>query len=165
MTKTHWKKAFKSDYLSSSDIDDKDLILTITHVKYQECMTQAGSKFCNVAHFKEDVKPMILNVGNSKIVKKFTGNKTHLEDWLNIKIQVYVDAKVRFGNDTVEGLRIRSTQPTPKKTKAKLSPDKYQAAVEFLQNGKTMEELKGFYEFDLETEKMLIKDSKNETGL
>ena len=31
--KTHWKKAFKSDYLSSSDIDDKDLILTIEKVK------------------------------------------------------------------------------------------------------------------------------------
>lgn len=160
--KTHWKKAFKSDYLSSSDIDGKDLILTIEKVVYKECMTQSGKKYCNVAIFKEEgYKPMILNVTNSKMVKKFTGNKTHLEDWNNIKVQIYVDAKVRFGNDTVEGLRIRSTQPSSPKNKKPLSPDKYNAAVEFLSNGKTMEELKEFYSFDQETEDKLIQDSSN----
>ena len=78
--KTHWKKAFKSDYLSSSDIDDGNLILTIKNVKYEECKTQSGTKFCNVAHFVESgVKPMILNVGNSKIVKKIAdGNFKNL---------------------------------------------------------------------------------------
>ncbi len=61
--KTHWKKAFKSDYLSSSDIDDKDIVATIKMVRYQECMTQSGKKFCNVAHFTDaKLKPMILNV-------------------------------------------------------------------------------------------------------
>lgn len=157
--KTHWKKAFRSDYLSSSDIDGKDLVLTIKFVKLQECMTQSGKKYCNVAHFAEsNIKPMILNVGNSKIVKKFTGNKTHLEDWNNIKVQVYVDAKVRFGSDTVEGLRIRATQPANIK-KVPLSEDKYQAAVTFLKNGKTMNELKSFYSFDKATEDKLILDT------
>ena len=33
--KTHWKKAFKSDYLSSSDVDGADLKLIIKEVKYQ----------------------------------------------------------------------------------------------------------------------------------
>jgi len=156
MTKTHWKKAFKSDYLSASDIDDKDLILTIEKVVYKECMTQSGKKFCNVAIFKESgIKPMILNVTNSKTVKKFSGNKTHLEDWNNIKVQVYVDSKVRFGNDTVEGLRIRSTQPQAQKNKTPLSADKFKAAVEFLKNGKTMDELKKHYSFDKETEEKL----------
>jgi hypothetical protein len=114
--KTHWKKAFKSDYLSSSDIDDKDLILTIDKVVYKECVTASGKKFCNVAIFNEQgIKPMILNVGNSKIIKKFSGGKVHLEEWVNIKIRVYVDSKVKFGSDTVEGLRIRDTQPTETK--------------------------------------------------
>ncbi|MCU9931053.1 hypothetical protein OFL77_27355, partial [Escherichia coli] len=85
------KKAFKSDYLSYADIDDKDVTLTIAKVEYKECVTASGKKFCNVATFKEQgVKPMILNVGNSKIVKKFSGNKQHLEEWLNIPIRVYV---------------------------------------------------------------------------
>ena len=153
--KTHWKKAFKSDYLSSSDIDSRDLILTIKYVKYQECMTQSGKKFCNVAHFIENnYKPMILNVTNSKVVKKFANNATHLEDWNNIKVSVYVDAKVRFGNDTVEGLRIRATQPiVQNKNLTPLTEDKIKNAISFIRNGKTMADLKKTYSFskDIET--------------
>jgi len=151
--KTHWKKAFKSDYLSSSDIDGKDLILTIKHVKYQECINQSGKKFCNVAYFTDSkIKPMILNVTNSKTVKKFAGNKTHLEDWNNIKIQVYVDGSVRFGKDTVEGLRIRPKQPTEKKELVKLTEDKLQNAINFVLGGKTILDLKKMYSISQEIE-------------
>jgi len=147
--KTHWKKAFKSDYLSSSDIDERDLTLTIKHVKYQECLTQSGKKFCNVAYFTEpDIKPMILNVGNSKIVKGFAGNKTHLEDWNNIKVQIYVDPKIRFGNDIVEGLRIRSTQPKLQAELPKITDNNFADAVKFLKGGKSIEELKKYRSFD-----------------
>jgi hypothetical protein len=155
--KTHWKKAFKSDYLSSSDIDDKDLVLTIKNVRYQECMTQSGKKFCNVAHFAEQgIKPMILNVGNSKIVKSFAGNKTHLEDWNNIKIQVYVDPKVRFGNDTVEGLRIRTTPPKSQSQLPKIEAANFNNALEYLKNGKTIDDLKKIRSFDKAMETKLI---------
>jgi hypothetical protein len=154
---THWKKAFKSDYLSSSDIDDKDLILTISKVVYQECVTQSGKKFCNVAHFKEaNVKPMILNVGNSKIVKKFSGNKVHLEEWVNIPIRVYVKADVKFGSDTVEGLRITETQP--KTIKPELLPDTQQwtAAITFLKSPDgTIEKIKAKYVLSPDNETLL----------
>lgn len=158
--KTHWKKAFKSDFLSSSDIDEKDLILTIKCVKYEECVTQSGKKFCNVAHFTEQgIKPMILNVGNSKIIKGFTGNKTHLEDWVNIKIQIYVDSKVRFGNDTVEGLRIRANQPKSKTQLPKIEESNFANAVLYLKDGKTIEDLKKIRSFDEQMEKRLIFES------
>lgn len=169
--KTHWKKAFKSDYLSSSDIDDKDLTLTITHVKYQECMTQSGKKFCNVAYFTDTkldnkgkcisgTKPMILNVGNSKIIKSFSGNKTHLEDWKNIKIQVYVDPNVRFGNDTVEGLRIRTTQPKSQSQLPKIKEENFKNAVDYLKGGKTIDDLRKIRSFDKDMEEKLIKASE-----
>ena len=157
---THWKKAFKSDYLSSSDIDDIDLILTIKHVKYQECMTQSGKKFCNVAHFTDTkIKPMILNVGNSKVVKKFSGNKTHLEEWNNIKVQIYVDAKVRFGNDTVEGLRIREIQPKQQKELPQITDENFADAVKFLKAGKSIDELKKYRSFDKSIEDKLILEA------
>jgi len=160
--KTHWKKAFKSDYLSSSDIDGKDLVLTIKNVRLDECMTQSGKKFCNVAHFVEpDIKPMILNVGNSKIVKKFANNKTHLEDWNNIKVQIYVDTKVRFGSDTVEGLRIRPTQTVKPKKLTPLTEDKIQGAINFIVGGKTMKDLKEHYSFDKDTEDKILKGVDN----
>ena len=139
-TKTHWKKAFKSDYLSSADIDDKDFILTIVKVVLQECITASGKKLCNVAHFKESgIKPMILNVTNSKTVKKFSGNKQHLEEWVNIPVRVYVDAKVKFGSDIVEGLRIRDIQPTAGKPKlTKEMADTWRNAVQALKDGKSI---------------------------
>lgn len=153
---THWKKAFKSDYLSSSDIDDKDLSLTIARVEYKECVTQSGKKFCNVAYFTDTkldqkgkcisgTKPMILNVTNSKLVKKFSGNKTHLQHWQNITVQIYVDPSVKFGSDTVEGLRIRQTQPKLKSNLTPLTEDKLNDAVVFIGKGKTITDLKKFY--------------------
>ena len=162
-TKTHWRKAFKSDYLSSCDVDGKDLTLTIEKVVYNQCTTQSGKKFCNVAMFKErEYKPMILNVVNSKVIKKFTGNKVHIEEWKDIKVQIYVDAKVRFGSETVEGLRIRPTQPTTNTKKTQLTEEKYKQAVEFLKGGKTIDDLKAHYSFDKVMEDRLIKDSKND---
>ena len=158
--KTHWKKAFKSDYLSSSDIDEKDLVLTIKNVVYKECMTQSGKKFCNVANFVEnDIKPMILNVGNSKIIKSFSGNKTHLEDWVNIRVQIYVDPKVRFGNDTVEGLRIRATKPKLQSELPKITDVNFADAVRFLKAGKSMDELKKYRSIDKATEDKLILEA------
>ena len=159
--KTHWKKAFKSDYLSSSDIDGKDLVLTIKHVKYQECRTQSGKKFCNVAHFAEsNIKPMILNVINSKIVKEFSGNKTHLEDWLNIKVQVYVNPNVKFGSEVVEGLRFKDKQPVKKKLKP-LHEDEIGNAIAFINGGKTMADLKGFYSFSKDMQTKIEEGVKN----
>jgi hypothetical protein len=158
---THWKKAFKSDYLSSADIDDKDLILVIKKVVYQECLTASGKKFCNVAHFTDDkIKPMILNVGNSKLVKKFAGNKTHLEEWLNIPVQIYVKKDVQFARDTVEGLRIREMQP--KLTKPELLPntEAFKNAIVYLKKNGTIDNIKAKYLLTIENEKLLINSLK-----
>jgi len=161
--KTHWKKAFKSDYLSSSDIDNEDLILTIKFVKFQECKTANGKKMCNVAHFSDvNIKPMILNVTNSKVLKKFSGNKTHLEDWTNLKVSIYVDKNVRFGNENVEGLRFRATRPVIKKKLTLLTNDKIQNAISFVKNGKTIADLKKLYSFNSDIEKQILEGVKNE---
>lgn len=160
-TKTHWKKAFKSDFLSSSDIDDKDLSLTIKFVKYQECMTQSGKKFCNVAHFLEqNIKPMILNVTNSKVVKQFANNDKYIENWNNIPVKIYVDSNVRFGSEITEGLRIRSFQPKQKKELKKLTDDKFNDAVKFIKSGKTISDLKKHYFIDEDLAEKLILASE-----
>lgn len=160
MEKTHWKKAFKSDYLSSSDIDGKDLVLIIKCVKYQECTTQSGKKFCNVAHFTTpDFKPMILNVTNSKVIKRFANNAVHIDDWNNIPVQIYVDPRVRFGNETVEGLRIREIQP--KQTKPELKPDskEWNSAIEYLKKpNSTVDKIRFNYNLS-ETNEKLLKDA------
>jgi len=154
--KTHWKKAFKSDYLSSSDVDSKGLNLIIEKVLYKECMTQSGKVYCNVAFFKDGkTKPMILNVTNSKMVKKFANNKTHLEDWVNIPISVYVDSNVRFGKETTEGLRIRPVQPKFSKPELKPDTQQWKSAVDFLKGSGSISQIKAKYNLSQENEKKI----------
>lgn len=161
-TQTHWKKAFKSDYLSSSDIDEKDLILTISKVVLQECLTQSGKVMCNVAYFKEpNVKPMILNVTNSKTVKKFSGNKVHLEEWVNIPIRVYVKGDVKFGKEMVEGLRIAEIQPKIGKPELTDSLPAWKTAVTHLKaKSRTIDDIKKVYSISADNEKLLILQSQ-----
>lgn len=115
-TKTHYRKAFKSPYLSSADIVGPT-ILTIAYVNLSGDQTKKTKDVFNTAYFVEKqlrpgepLKPMILNAHNSKILKEMTGSH-FLEDWTNIPVTIYVDSKVRFGRDTVEGLRISPQAP------------------------------------------------------
>ena len=58
----------------------------------------------------EALKPMILNATNSKVLKGLC-NSPFIEDWQNVRVTIYVDGSVRFGKETVEGLRISPRRP------------------------------------------------------
>ena len=120
MEKTHYRKAFNSPYLSSADIVGPT-ILTISRVTLQGDQTKKTKDSFNTAFFVEkelrkgeSLKPMILNAHNSKILKDLTGSH-FLEDWQNVGVTIYVDANVRFGRETVEGLRISPQPPVARK--------------------------------------------------
>lgn len=113
--KTHYRKAFNSPYLSSADIVGPT-VLTIAKVELRGDETKKTKDLFNTAFFVEAeirkgerLKPMILNAHNSKVMKELTGSH-FLEDWVNVPVTIYVDSNVRFGRETVEGLRI-SPQP------------------------------------------------------
>jgi len=126
--KTHYRKAFDSPYLSSADIVEPT-VLTVSHVTLEGDKTKKTKDLFNTAHFiekeiraGEKLKPMILNASNSKTMKALTGSP-FIDDWKQIKITVYVDHNVRFGRETVEGLRISPHAPekkilTPENAKA-----------------------------------------------
>ncbi len=127
-TKTHYRKAFDSPYLSSADIVDA-MQFTISSVKLEADQTKKTKDLFNTAHFVEKeirpgekLKPMILNASNSKTLKNLTGSP-FIEDWKNVPIMIYVDHNVRFGKETVEGLRISPNKPEKKE----LTPDNTKA--------------------------------------
>lgn len=114
--KTHYRKAFNSPYLSSADIVEPT-VLTISKVTLEPDKTKKTKDVFNTAYFVEreirkgePLKPMILNATNSKTMKNLTGS-AFLEDWVNVSVTVYVDANVRFGKETMEGLRISPQAP------------------------------------------------------
>lgn len=127
-SKTHYRKAFDSPYLSSADIVEPT-VLTVARVTLEADKTKKTKDSFNTAYFVEKeirkgepLKPMILNASNSKTMKQLTGS-AFIDDWQNVRITVYVDCNVRFGKETVEGLRISPHAPerkylTPENKKA-----------------------------------------------
>lgn len=114
--KTHYRKAFDSPYLSSADIVEPT-VLTVKFVRLEIDHTKKTKDFFNTAHFVENeirrgekLKPMILNAVNSKTMKQLT-NSAFIDDWNNVRVTIYVDHNVRFGKETVEGLRISPFAP------------------------------------------------------
>jgi hypothetical protein len=117
--KTHYRKAFDSPYLASADIVEPT-VLTVKCVKLEGDRTKKTKDKFNTAYFVEreirpgePLKPMILNATNSKVMKGLTGS-AFIDDWNEVRITVYVDHAVKFGKDTVEGLRISPQAPTRK---------------------------------------------------
>jgi len=118
--KTHYRKAFDSPYLSSGDIVGS-VILTIARVVLEKDKTKKTKKSFNTAYFSErelregePLKPMILNATNSRTMKDLSGSP-FINDWVDIPVMIYVDSNVRFGRDTVEGMRISPERPVIKK--------------------------------------------------
>lgn len=118
--KTHYRKAFNSPYLSSSDIVEPT-VLTIKHVRLEPDKTKKTKDSFNTAYFVErelrkgeTLKPMILNAVNSRTMYNLTGSH-FIDDWINVPVTIYVDHNVRFGRDTVEGLRVSTERPAMQK--------------------------------------------------
>lgn len=146
--KTHYRKAFDSPYLSSADIVEPT-VLTVKFVSLEMDRTKKTKDLFNTAHFVErelrvgePLKPMILNATNSKTMKGLT-NTPFIDDWRDVRITIYVDHNVRFGKESVEGLRISPHMPEKKA----LTPD----------NRKAWEAAKVAYKRDKSLDKVLAR--------
>lgn len=151
MSKTHYRKVFKSDHLGIADLEDfieekKRLVFTIKEVRQEFNVSVAGRKGDhNIAYFKENIKPLVLNATNSKVVKSFCNNSPFVEDWKNVLIELYIDSNVKMKGEKVGGVRIKPNQP--KITKPVLTPDsnKWETAKERVKNGMTYEQINQYY--------------------
>jgi hypothetical protein len=163
--KTHYRKVFKSDHLGSADLeefieDKKSLIFTIKHVKQyiyenndkKTGIVVAGKRIsANIAYFVEDIKPLVLNATNSKIVKSFC-RSSFTQDWNNVLIELYVDTNVRLVKETVSGVRIMPRQPI--KTKPSFDKTLFQDAKK---KNATIEMIKNAYLLTPEMEQAYIE--------
>lgn len=122
--KHHYRNVFKSDHLGSADLEDlieqgHNLCFTIKEVKQEFGAKVAGKKGdFNIAYFVENIKPLVLNATNSKVIKSFAGNNPFVENWKNIPVELYIDENVRaVSGGTTQGVRIRPIQPQIKTKK------------------------------------------------
>jgi len=169
--KTHYRKVFKSDHLGVADLEDlleegKRLVFTINNVKQYTIdsgnknsgVVVAGKRIsANIAHFKEDIKPLVLNATNSKVMKKFNHGSPWVEDWDNTLIELYIDPNVKMKGDVVGGVRISPSQP---KIINNLTPesDTWTNAVTFLIDGGDITKVTKKYQMSADDIKTLLAD-------
>ena len=168
--KTHYRKAFNSPYLSSADIVGPT-VLTIKNVTLSGDETKKTKDVFNTAHFVETelrqgelLKPMILNAHNSKIMRDLSGSH-FIDDWNNIPVTIYVDPNVRFGRDTVEGLRI-SPQP-PAVSKPELTPEntaRWEQAIEAYKRDGNLKAVMQRVTISDDNQLLIIAQAKAETN-
>lgn len=138
---THYRKVFKSDHLGVADLEEmieegKSLNLTIKEVKQEIGVTVAGRKGNhNIAYFSENIKPLVLNATNSKIVRKFSGGTPFVENWKGLLIEVYIDETVKMKGEIVGGVRIRPVQPQKQKELLNPSSSTWDKAKEAVRAG------------------------------
>lgn len=123
MGETHYRKVFDSPYLSSADVVEP-ISLTIAKVTQEVDKTKKSKDVFNTVYFVEKeirqgekLKPMILNATNSKSVARIAGTP-YIEEWGGKRITVYVETGIKFGRDTVDGLRIKQAA-----SRAAVTPD------------------------------------------
>ena len=110
MSKTHWKKWNNPDYLGSYAFQPgEEKTVTIKEVKREMVQNQSGKEECTVAHFVEDVKPLILNTTNCKTISKVWGSP-YVEDWAGRKIALKVKKISAFG-EMVDAVRVSNERP------------------------------------------------------
>jgi len=160
-TLTHWRKGFNPDYLGAYSLapDYRDIILTIDRVRQDvEVVDQNGKKgSCMVAYFKENVKPMIINVTNSKILVKLSKSE-FIEKWSGLKVQIYV-AKIKVAGDMVDALRIRAFAPKTELPELLQNTETWDKAIEHMvNNGFTIDQVEKKYKLSPESKVALLKE-------
>ncbi len=165
MSKTHYRKAFDSPYLSSEDVVEP-IILTIHKVVLEADHTKKTKDIFNTAYFVEQeirhgekLKPMILNVVNSKTVKDISGSP-YIDDWKNVTVKVFVDNNVKFGRETVGGLRL---SPAVKAMK-ELTPDMksvWDNAIKAFHRDGNLDKVKERYTISSDNEALILKEASS----
>jgi len=158
---THWRKGFNPDYLGAYSLapDYRDIILTIDYVRQDvEVVDQNGKKgLCMVAYFTESVKPMILNVTNSKVLVKLSGSE-FIQKWSGLKVQVFV-AKVKVAREQVDALRIRPFAPQLELPELLPNTETWENAIKHMATGGfSIERVEQSYKLSTENKAQLIKD-------
>lgn len=111
--KTHWKKIVSDpNYLGEADFNEgEEKVATINRVVRDETIqTAEGKSKKAVVYFAEGIKPMILNVARSKAIEKVAGSP-YFEDWLGVKIQLYIEHGIKAFGDVVSAVRVRPRKP------------------------------------------------------
>jgi hypothetical protein len=98
----------QSRFLSKNDVDQSGILLTIDHVEYANVASEGEPAVHKwMVHWRQDLKPMVLNKTNGSLIAAVTGSKTS-DRWSGKSVVVYYDPTIMFKGELKGGLRIRT---------------------------------------------------------
>lgn len=148
MAKHHYKLVSKSPYLASWDLNSENpkIVLTIDKVvqKMTEGLKENSKK--NICYFKENVKPMIINTTNGKVISVLAGSK-YVEDWSGLKIEI-TTKKVKAFGDEHDALRVSPKKIDVKKVKITKGHPKFEEIKNKYDSGTSIDVIRKYYDID-----------------
>jgi len=164
--KTHYRKVFKSDHLGVADLEDyseagSNLVFTISTVRQEYGTRVAGKKIdANIAYFHEDIKPLVVNATNSKTLKNLCGGSPFVEDWRDVKVQLYIDPNAKLKGEVVGGVRI--SKLSPKTQKVELTAEnvkQWQSAIEAVKRDGNLDKVLARVTVSTENQKLIMEQA------
>ena len=109
----NYRQAFSSsEYVSSSDLQGREIRVRITHVGFEEVQSpEEGAKQKLVANLQGKKKRLVLNKTNAETLAALTGSD-ETDRWINLEVVLY-PVRTTFKGKEVDGVRLRGiTAPT-----------------------------------------------------
>ncbi len=102
---------FPSNRLSAADLQNKDVVVTVEKVEFEEFDDNGRKVTKPVAHFVGSAKTMVLNKTNSLSIADITG-QDNTDNWRGARICIY-PTLTQFGAKMVEAIRVKRVPETP----------------------------------------------------
>lgn len=110
-TKTHWKALSNPDHIGAYAFQPgEEKTVTIDRVGLERVVGADGkAEDLRVIRFRENVKPMIANETNSKMIAKLL-KTPYIDEWTGRKIVLGVEQVKAFG-EVVDAVRVKNKLP------------------------------------------------------
>ena len=110
-----------SKYLKKEDVTPP-VIATISGITHENLAKDGDTpEYKYILQFVENLKPMVLNLTNGKLIAMVTGSD-ETDEWVGKKITLWNDPTVSFGDKMTGGIRVRLPQEAPQEAQMSENP-------------------------------------------
>ena len=101
----------ESKYLKKEDVMPPLTVTIYGIAKENLAREDEAPEFKYVLNFKEQVKPLVLNMTNAQLIAHVTGSE-ETDDWVGKQVTLNNDPSVSFAGKLTGGIRVQIPQPT-----------------------------------------------------
>ena len=112
----------ESKYLAKHDVEPPITVTVKGITRENLAMEGKAPEFKYILHFVEEIKPMVLNQTNGKLIAHVL-KSDETDDWKGKQITLWNDPTVSFGSEMTGGIRVQVTpQAAPQGQAAPTQP-------------------------------------------